>query len=598
MDRIELIEKKEAIRNRYKGVPKEQIEFIPAKNQYIKNETASVKRVAIYARVSTDTLEQTSSIELQQNHYRDYVKEHPDWELVDIYVDEGISGTSIKGRKNFNRMLDDCRAGLIDLILTKSISRFARNIVDCISVVRELKALPSPIGVIFESEHLFTLDDKTEMVLSMLSAIAQEESHIRSDLMNMSIEQRFSRGIFMINKMLGYNKDAQGNMSINEDEAEIIKVIFYMFVNGYKQAEIRNILNKYQCSTKYGRTKWNVGDVSYILRNEKYCGDVLCHKTYTPNYLDHKPAQNKKNRNQYLHQDHHPAIIARRIFNTANSLRTSYKHTFKYARKVPQLYVINEGTLKGFVTVYKTWPFSYDEYREASLEAFGGNFSNPVKKDIITPTKYDGFEVVCEEFFFKKTKPLTNISFEYMFFNAFCAAHEKIKDTYEILFSPLTKRLTVRACNADCPNAISGLKGGKQKYPFLYGKAFCNMLYEVMGWNPDNCYKIYGRLITSAGGSAIIFDLKDALKSEKTTTGVGVDIDFEEEFKERFGFPYKEFLLREHENLGEYIPGNKILASNSSVLSPKELKELRDECNLILEKWEKRLNLEEVNEHG
>ena len=187
---------KQKIRDRYKGVSEDILDVIPATPQEDFYKSESTKRVAVYARVSTDDPNQTSSYELQKNHYEDMVNRRANWVLVDIYADEGISGTSLQHRDSFLRMINDCRAGKIDLIVTKSVSRFARNIIDCIGYVRQLKAADPPIGVFFETENIFTLDENSEMSLSFIATLAQEESHTKSEIMNASIEMRFKRGIF------------------------------------------------------------------------------------------------------------------------------------------------------------------------------------------------------------------------------------------------------------------------------------------------------------------------------------------------------------------------------------------------------------------
>ena len=163
-------ERKEKIRARYKGVDRSELEFIPAKQKEKLFEDAGTKRVCAYCRVSTDDANQTSSYELQKNHYEDMIKEHAGWTLVGIYADEGISGTSLQHRDEFNRMIEDCKSGKIDLIVTKSVSRFARNIVDCIAKVRELANMKPQVGVFFETEHIYTLDNTSEMMLAVLSA--------------------------------------------------------------------------------------------------------------------------------------------------------------------------------------------------------------------------------------------------------------------------------------------------------------------------------------------------------------------------------------------------------------------------------------------
>ena len=161
------------------------------------------KRIAVYVRVSTDSEQQTSSYELQKKYYEGYVREHDNWTLVKIYADKGISGTSLEHRVEFNKMIADCKAGKIDIILTKSVSRFARNIVDCIGIARELALLSPAVGIFFEMEHIFSLNEDSQMALSFQATIAQEESHIKSRSMNKSYFMRFSNAIFLTPKLLG-----------------------------------------------------------------------------------------------------------------------------------------------------------------------------------------------------------------------------------------------------------------------------------------------------------------------------------------------------------------------------------------------------------
>lgn len=205
---------KEKIRARYKGINPDELEVIPALPKENIFEENKMRRVAVYARVSTGDPRQTSSYELQKNHYLDVVNRNPSWSLVDIYADEGISGTSLMHREQFKRMIADCKRNRIDLIVTKSVSRFARNVMDCIGYVRELKALNPPIGVFFETEGIFTLDGRSDMQLAFMATTAQEESHNKSEIMNASIEMRFRRGIFLTPKLLGYDLD-NGKMYLN-----------------------------------------------------------------------------------------------------------------------------------------------------------------------------------------------------------------------------------------------------------------------------------------------------------------------------------------------------------------------------------------------
>lgn len=230
------------IRSRYQGIDPELLEVIPAKPTENLYDDNVHRRVAVYARVSTDDPRQTSSYELQKNYYEDYVGHYPNWELVKIYADEGISGTSLRHRTSFNQMINDCMAGKIDMIITKSVSRFARNIVDCIGIVNKLRQQIPSVGVLFENEQIFTLNPQYEMSLSFLAAMAQEESHVKSSSMNASYEMRFSHGIFMTPPLLGYDQDEDGNLIINEEEAKTVRLIFFMYLYGYSTKQIADQL--------------------------------------------------------------------------------------------------------------------------------------------------------------------------------------------------------------------------------------------------------------------------------------------------------------------------------------------------------------------
>ena len=249
--------KKAKIRERYKGINQDEIEVIPALPQIRLDDPNRTQRVAVYARVSTDDPNQTSSYELQRNHYQDLVNSHINWILVDIYADEGISGTSLKHRDSFIRMINDCRAGKIDLIITKSVARFARNVVDCIKHVRELAALNPPVAVFFETENIYTLNPNSEMSLSFISTLAQEESHTKSEIMNASIEMRFKRGIFLTPPLLGYDKDEDGNLVINEEEAKTVRLIFFMYLYGFSAKQIAEEMTLLKRVTKKGNTTWS-----------------------------------------------------------------------------------------------------------------------------------------------------------------------------------------------------------------------------------------------------------------------------------------------------------------------------------------------------
>lgn len=509
-------EVKKKIRERYKGIDKSELEFIPARQKERLFEDTSLKRVCAYCRVSTDDAKQTSSYELQKNHYEEMILEHPGWELVGIYADEGISGTSMKHRDAFNRMMADCKAGKIDLIITKSVSRFARNIVDCIANVRELAALPKPVGVFFETEHIDTLDNVSEMMLAVLSAAAQEESHTKSEIMNISIEQRFSRGIFLTPALLGYDLDEEGDLVINPEEAQTVRLIYYLFLTGHTTGEIAQILTELKRRTKRGNTTWSAGSISQVIQNERHCGDVLSRKTYTPNYLDHKSKKNRQDRNQYRKTDHHEGIVSHEIFDAAQELLTSYRYR-KDGSSLPVLQVIEHGVLKGFVPVYRNWSgFSADDYILASREGMGT--VDDSEENIVETVEagqekiyLDGFEVVRSQFFSTRTNPALNISGDKITFNTACLKKFRDVEYVELLFNAVDKCLAIRPCDGSADNAIkwASLRDGRWYVLPKSSRGFSKALYEVMDWKADNRYRLRGYYAESEEAQVMMFDLSE-----------------------------------------------------------------------------------------
>ena len=264
--------------------------------------------------MSTDQEEQLSSFEAQVNYYTGYIEKHPDYECAGIYADEGISGTNTKKREQFNRMIEDCKAGKIDGIITKSISRFARNTLDCLNFVRQLKELG--IGVTFEKENIFTLDSKGEVLLSILSSLAQDESRSISENSTWGIRRRFEQGRLFINatKFLGYDKDKNGNLVINKKQAEIVRRIYREFLDGKGANRVARELEGDRVINWNGKTKWCENSIRKMLTNEKYKGDALLQKTYTVDFLSKKRADNTGQVPQYYVEDSHPAIIDKEMW--------------------------------------------------------------------------------------------------------------------------------------------------------------------------------------------------------------------------------------------------------------------------------------------
>lgn len=277
------------------------------------------KRVAAYARVSTEQDAQQNSYEAQIEYYKGFILSKPEWEYVDVYADEGISGTSYKNREGFNKMVADAKAGKIDLILTKSISRFARNTVDALSVTRELKSYN--VEVRFEKENISSMDAQAELFFTIMSSIAQEESRSISENVRWGKQRSMEAGKVYIpySSFLGYERGEDGLPKIVEEEAKIVRDIYYRFVGGESLNSIADALNKQGIPTPSNRpnTVWQSGTVRRILTNEKYKGDARLQKTYVEDFLTKKVKINRGERKQWYVHDSHDAIITPEVFELA-----------------------------------------------------------------------------------------------------------------------------------------------------------------------------------------------------------------------------------------------------------------------------------------
>jgi len=270
---------------------------------------AQILRVAAYARVSTDQLEQLTSYEAQVDYYTRLIKSKAEWEFVGVYTDKGITGTNRKKRDGFNKMIKDALDGKIDMIITKSVSRFARNTVDTLTTIRELKS--HGIAVYFEEQNINTMDGKGELLITIMSSLAQEESRSISENVTWGMRKRFSDGkVSMAYKyFLGYEKGKDGLPSIVEEEAQIVRYIYRMFLEGKTGVGIAKALEDMGIPSPMGSKKWSNTTVMSILQNEKYRGSAILQKTYTVDFLEKKVKKNKGEVPQYYVEHSHEPII-------------------------------------------------------------------------------------------------------------------------------------------------------------------------------------------------------------------------------------------------------------------------------------------------
>ena len=314
------------------------------------------RKVAAYCRVSTDNEDQANSFESQQRYFRQYIERNPDWELYEVFADEGISGTNTKKRKEFNRMIACAKNGDFGLIVTKEISRFARNTLDSIFYTRDLKK--HGVGVIFMNDNINTLDGDAELRLAIMSSIAQEESRKTSERVKWGQKRQMEQGVVFGRSMLGYDvKD--GKMYINEDGAKIVRLIFQKFVDEGKGTHViaRELREE---GIKPMRVKeWQNTVILRVIRNEKYCGDLVQKKTYTPDFLSHEKKVNLGQEEFVIIKDHHEPIISRELFEKANRIldekSLSQQGKSKHSNRYPFSGKIKCGCCgSSYVARYKT----------------------------------------------------------------------------------------------------------------------------------------------------------------------------------------------------------------------------------------------------
>lgn len=293
------------------------ITVIPARRRVgntVNQEQKPKLRVCAYCRVSTDSDEQATSYEAQVEHYTTFIQRNAEWEFAGIFADDGISGTNTKKREEFNRMIEECMAGHIDMIITKSISRFARNTLDCLQYIRELK--DKNIPVFFEKENINTMDSKGEVLLTIMASLAQQESESLSKNVKMGLQFRYQNGEVQVNhnRFLGYTKDEDGHLIVEPKGAEVVKRIYREYLEGSSLKQIGMGLEADGILTAANKKKWRPETLKKILQNEKYIGDALLQKTYTVDFLTKKRVKNNGIVPQYYVENSHEAIIPRDLY--------------------------------------------------------------------------------------------------------------------------------------------------------------------------------------------------------------------------------------------------------------------------------------------
>ena len=321
-----------------------KVELIPATRNFLEKDRKVIKNVGAYCRVSTDTEEQQGSYNSQVNYYTEKIKSTPGWRFVKVYGDEGISGTNADNRPGFQEMMQDCENGKLDLIITKSISRFSRNVTVTLEVARKLR--DKDIGIFFEKENLNTLHYTSESLLAIFSSLAQAESESMSENIKMGREFKYKNGecCYNMGKVFGFNQDSDGIVTINEEQAVVVKHMYEGYLNGMSIGGIIKDLQERKIPSPTGKEEWSPGTVERILSSEKYKGDFLTRKTFTVDPISKKKKKNTGQVSQYLITNHHPAIIEPEMFDMVQSemarrgcikKNDKKKHYGKYSGKFP-----------------------------------------------------------------------------------------------------------------------------------------------------------------------------------------------------------------------------------------------------------------------
>lgn len=352
------------------------------------------------------------------------------------------------------------------------------------------------------------------MAISFLATLAQEESHIKSNIMNSSIEMRFNRGLYLVSPLLGYDLDENKNLVINPEEAKTVKLIFYMYLAGSTPEQIAETLEKYGRKTKKGNTKWSGNSILQILQNEKECGDLLSRKTWTPSYLDHKSKKNKGEKPQYGMREHHEGIISRDDFIAVQKLirNTKYKHK----GFLPELKVIKDGVLQGFVTINIRWSgFSAQNYLDASKSIYDNeNLNNEIEVEV-QKGDFDlrNFEVARAQFFDTAQKTCVTFSNHLITFNIDCIKKFGNVKYVEMLINPVKKLFVVRPYKSVQTNKNivqwAKVKNGIYTSRVIHGMAYAKTFFELLDWDTKYTYRVRGIKYQKQDEQFIIFDLTE-----------------------------------------------------------------------------------------
>ncbi len=476
------------------------------------------KEVAAYTRVSTLSKDQTSSIENQTQYYTEKIEKNPNWNLQQIYTDEGKSGTSMRRREQFKKMIADAAEKKMDLILCASVSRFARNVSDCIDQVRLLRTMnPShPVGVYFETENIYTLDPDSDQSLQIHALLADWESANKSRRMILSYDQRICTGQYPVLDLLGLKHTKDGDLVIEPEGAKTCRFIFLALLVGYSAEEVAVILTNKARPTLHGRTDWTPGMVKNILTNERRWGDLQARKTIVIDYKAGKVAKNHNDRDAAFIPDHHQGIVSREIASALKYLMSSSRQV----NGLSELIVINQGTLKGFVSVSPGWSgideetfvhackCAYSEAEWLQIEGEARLLTGQEHSNVLS-MELTGYEVPRGVYFMGRNTPALTMSNRSLSFNKAC--HDRLGNCQyiEVLYHPILQTLIVRPSGEEAPNAVRWIKPDGKLVTSISAKAYVGSIYDKMDWFRDYRFQFRGISRERGKGRILFFHLEE-----------------------------------------------------------------------------------------
>lgn len=509
--------RRQLIKDRIRMSSSDDVQFIHAKKA-VGVKAPGPKKVAVYARVSTKSLDQTSSIENQTRYYTEKIEKTPDWELYKIYSDEGKSGTSTKWRKHFNEMMQDAKDKKFDLILCASVSRFARNVSECLEYVSKLKTMnpAHPISVYFESEGIDTLDPTTSQNLDIHALMADWESRIKSGRMILSYDQRIFTCKFPVADLLGYRHTKAGKLVMVPEEAKTVRVIFLAYLCGYSTQEIADILTEKQRPTLKGRTNWNASMVKSIMMNERRWGSLQARKSIVIDYKQKKVAKNNGDREAAFVKHHHAGIVSPEI---AKAVQYLFPNRSRISGQ-QEVYVIPDGGLKGFVNINPSW---YAITNDAFLDLCCGVYSDEEIEELerdskilsgeehsrIIQMEFAGYQVPYGVYFLTRNMPSMTISNKTLKFNKACHTRFNDCEFIEVLYHPILQMVAIRACDEETPTSIRWKSETGNVIDSVHSKAFSDAIFEKMNWIKDYSFQFRGFFRESGDAKILFFSLDE-----------------------------------------------------------------------------------------